>query len=204
MELQELKDIWKEYDNKLDNIEKLNYKIIGNLLSKRSIFKLNIMKVQGLLAIIFIPVILLFVVVPYAIKTSIDAMFIIGLILLSFYFVYYFLFSIRYYNLLGEINITNDALLDTKRGIFNLKEYVTKNIIKRRNFIYPILVLGILLIFGKHFDLTNPSKLSILILMIIGQYLWGRYKAKLYFYNIINKIEKEAEELKEYVSVKNE
>ena len=81
MEIEELKTIWKKYDSKLDNLEKLNKRLILDNLSKKPQKKLNGMKYRSFLSIFLIPVVLILGLHDIFRVENIDLKFIIGCVL---------------------------------------------------------------------------------------------------------------------------
>ena len=195
MEIEDLKTIWEKYDNKLDNLEKLNKKLVMEIISKKPQRKLEWIKFRTLYAL-FIPPVILGVVLQSQFKTeNVDLSFVIGcfLTLTVTLFLGYISFS-SYMNLKG-IDLTNDSIIESARKVNKYNDIL--NIRHKYTFItYPLLYLGIILIIWKGLHFNRNTILFLIGLfvfsIVLGNKQYRAHKSK------IERLEKEILELKEY------
>lgn len=72
MEIEELKTIWQQYDFKLNNLEKLNKKLVLESLSKKPQRKLKWMTYKSIYGAVMGPIILILVFYPHLKIENID------------------------------------------------------------------------------------------------------------------------------------
>ena len=81
MEIEELKTIWQQYDRKLNNLEKLNKRLIMETLLKKPQSKLYRMKFQSIYGILVGPIVLVIALHPLFKPENIDLKFIVGCVI---------------------------------------------------------------------------------------------------------------------------
>lgn len=195
MEYEEIKTIWKKYDDKLDNLEKLNKKMITEILIRKPQKKLNWMRFQNLYGLIMVPIVLVIALHPVLKIENIDLKFIIGFILTLSVIVYLCYIHFKGFIALKNIDLQNDSVIESAKKVNDFKNVV--NIRQKYTFItYPILFSGVLLVCwnGFHFDKST-------ILFMIGLFVFALtlgYKQFKIYLNRIEKLGKEILELNEY------
>lgn len=195
MEIEELKTIWQQYDRKLNNLEKLNKKLVMETLLKKPQSKLNRMKFQSIYGILVGPIVLVIALHPLFKPENIDLKFIAGCILSLMVLFYMGYINFKKYKALKEINLGIDPVIES---VHKVNEY--KYIMNSSNKYYLIICLalfaGVLLIGWKGFTFNTKTILFfmalfafILVLGIKGQKIQQQK---------INVLEKEMLDLKKY------
>jgi len=195
MEIEELKTIWKKYDSKLDNLEKLNKRLILDNLSKKPQKKLNGMKYRSFFSIFLIPVVLILGLHDIFRVENIDLKFIIGCVLtLTFASVMCYMNFKGFMELKG-IDLGTDSILESARKLTEFKRlFVTKR--KFNLMAFPLFFAGILLIGWRSFDFGSNFLLIMAAISVFSLAL-GYKQLKMYSRKI-DRLEKEIHELNEY------
>ena len=195
MEIEELKTIWQQYDRKLNNLEKLNKKLVMETLLKKPQSKLNRLKFRSIYGILVGPIVLAIALHPMFKIENIDLKFIVGCILAVAVIIYLGYINLKGFNALKGINLGKDSVINSVRKVNTFKSIA--NTRQKYVFItYPILGAGIILIIWK--DLHFDTKTLIIVLCFL---LFSRVLAYKQFMNERQKIaelEKEILDLKEY------
>jgi hypothetical protein len=195
MEIEELKTIWQQYDSKLDNLEKLNKKLIMETLVKKPQRKLNWIKFQSIYGLIIPPAVIIFVLYPLFRIENIDLNFILGFLFIigTIFFLSYG--SFKSFMALKGIDLSNDSVIDAANKVNKYKEIFNMRY-KYTIITYPLFYVGTILIIwkGLHFDMKT-------ILFLIGIFVFtvvfGNKKFKMHKEKI-DRLEKEILELNEY------
>ena len=175
MEFDELKSMWDKYDDKLNNLERLNKKLIRETLLMRPRKKLNWQKYRSIYGLIMVPVILIIALHPLFKVSNLDFKFLLGCILLIGGIVYVTLLNIKSYLILKRIDLDSDTVLESASKIADYKIlYNSKG--KHAIVYYPILSAGVILIAWKGFNFDARTIAFIIIYFIITY-------AKYCFYN---------------------
>ena len=196
MEIEELKAIWQQYDSKLDNLERLNKKLIMETLSKKPRKKLNWMKYRSAYSMFIVPFALAVSLSPNFRVDNVDLKFLIGCVLILASVVYLTWINFKNYNALNNMNLGNDSIVDSVRKISDFRKLVirTKKYIL---FINPILLAGIIFIGWNTITFNTKTILFyaglFLLILIVTIIQFKRYKEK------IDRIEKELLDINEYV-----
>lgn len=195
MEIEDLKTIWQKYDLKLDNLEKLNKKLVMETLSKKPQRKLDWMKMKSVYASIFSPIIIIVVLHRYFKIENIDLTFVIGCLLTLAVLAFIVYINFKSFMALKGIDLSKDSIIESARKVNKYKDIL--NVRLKYTFItYPVLYVGIILIIwkGLHFNMTT-------ILFMIGLFLfsivWSNKQFKI-FNGGIDRLEKEILDLEEY------
>ncbi len=197
MENEDLKKIWNSFNKNIENQEKAKEQILKQIISKRSEFKLLIMKYQSLLGVFLPPFILIFLIIPIIKNATITPYFIIGAVFMVFVLLYSFLQAIKYYKLLNLIKPAFEPVIKTQKRILTVKKFMIQ-LQKKRNIFFPITASAFMLISWDNIHYELPIKITLLLVITIGIYFWGRLKQKLYFNDMIDSIDMEIKELEEY------
>ena len=195
MEYEELQTIWKEYDQKLDRLEKLNRKLVIETLSQKPRKRINRLMFQNLFGMLGTPVILLFVLWKYINLNHLDHYTTIGIGLVLIAVVYLCYIYFKGYNALRIINLENDPILESIRKINNFKTILWGKM--SYNYIVSFFLLGgIFLIIWKEIRM-NTFTLSFIVAYFVAMIFWIRKKTKMHLGNIEN-LKKDILELEEY------
>ena len=195
MEIEDLKIIWQKYDSKLDNLEKLNKKLVMETLSKKPQRKLNWLKFKSMYGLIMPPIILVLVFGPRFRSENIDLNLIIGSCLILSIMVYLGYISFKSVLALRGIDLSRDSVIESAKKVNN---YMTiLNVRHKYSFVtYPLLFVGTLLVIwnGIHFNLKTLLEMIGLFVIII--YVSNK-QFKVYRAGV-ERLEKEIRELEEY------
>jgi len=197
MEIEELKAIWQQYDSKLDNLEKLNKKLILETLSKKPQKKLSWMKYRSLIALISTPFILLLALQDYWKIENIDLKFIIGCFLALLVIVYACYVEFKSFMILKDVDLSNDSIIESARKVSAFKSIFAHRL-KYDLMSCPILFAGIILIGWKSFIFNSNTIIYMSALFIVTLFLGiKQFKSRK---EKIERLEKEIHDLNEYVS----
>jgi len=166
MEIEELKTIWQQYDSKLDNLEKLNKKLILETLSKKPQKKLNWMKYQSLFNLIVSPVLIILSLHNNFRIENIDSKFIIGCILTLPIIVYLCYVEFKSFMTLKDVDVSNDSIIESARKVSAFKSIVA-NRLKFTLLTFPILCFGLTLIIWKSFISNSHTIIYMLSLIVV-------------------------------------
>jgi len=199
MELEELKSIWLQYDKKLNNLEKLNKKILKETLLKKPQQKINKRKYRRLFVMFYIIAIAIFIILlsqPFFIFEKIDWKIITGCILAILCLIYIFIVNLKFYMILKSINLNTDSVIESTKKIVQYKnkwEVYFKSIYM----LFPTLCIAGILLIGDSwkFDIYSLIRLIPYIIAFIIVTLIMPKKRR----NKIKILEKEILDLKEYI-----
>jgi len=197
MELEELKTIWQNYDSKLDNLEKLNKKLIMDTLSKKPQKKLNWMKYRSLNALISTPIVLLVSMHDCWKIENIDSKFIIGCFLTLLVLVYACYVEFKSFMILKDVDLSNDSIIESARKVSAVKS-IFINRQKYDIMTFPILFCGVILIAWKSV-VFNTNVIVFLSALCVFSLFWGikQYKRRK---EKIDQLHKEILDLNEYTN----
>lgn len=195
MEYEELENLWKKYDSKLDNLEKINKKLVKETLLRKPAKKLNWHKYYSLYGLIMLPIILVVAMHPNFNKENIGWKFITGCFLTILVLIYVSYINLKSYLIVKNIDLSKNSVIDSAARIVEFKKmYNTRW--KHAFFYYPIVYFGVILITWNSFSFSNKT-LAFLIGIFMITYIANIFGPKTYT-NRIEKLEKEIIELKEY------
>jgi integral membrane sensor domain MASE1 len=195
MEYEELKSMWEKYDSKLNNLEKLNKKIILETLLTKPRKKLKWIKFQNIYTLIAVPVILLIVSYPDLKLENLNLRFLIGGVLAMSVIVYVSYIQIKSYLILKQIDLENDSIMESVTKISNFKTlYNTRW--KQAVVYYPIIFLGFLLITWDRFHFSSGNIIFLVVIFIITYAL--NIKGPKIYQDRVQRLEKDIINLKEY------
>ena len=197
MEFEELKSMWAKYDSKLDNLEKMNKRIILETLLTKPRKKLKWIKFKSVYSLIVGPVIssLFIFVYAYFVLENIDLKFIIGSILVISVTAYYSYLQLKSYLILKQINVESDSVLESATKISNFKSMFNTRW-KHAVIYYPIMSFGILLIMWETANFSTGAIVYLTAVFIIT-YIVNIKGPKIYR-DRMERLEKEIMNLKEY------
>lgn len=195
MEIEELKIIWKKYDRKLDNLEKLNKKLILDALSKNPQKKLNGMKYRSFISLFLMPVLLILGLHDNFRIENVDIKFLTGCFLTLTFVVVLCSMNFKSFMVLRGINLSADSILESAVKVTKFKRlFVAKRKFNLMGF--PLLFAGILLIAWKSLDFGS-NILFVFIAVSVFSLTLGYKHLKIYKAKIEG-LEKEIHDLNEY------
>jgi len=196
MEIEELKTIWQQYDNRLDHLEKLNKKLILETLSKKPQKKLNWIKYRSFFSIFMLPVVLTLGLHDLFRIENIDLKFIIGSLLILVFVVIISYLNLKGYMVLKGVDLSNNSIIESARKVTEFKRLF----VRKRKFnlmAFPLSFAGILLISWKSFHFDSNT-----IIFLIGVFVFslalGYNQLKMYKARI-ERLEKEIQDLNESI-----
>lgn len=196
MEYNELEMLWKQYDKKLDNLEKFNKKLVKETLLQKPQKRLNHLEFRSLYSLIAVPVILIIALHPDLTSENIDWKFLLGCLLVLGVIVYLCIGNLKSYRILHSIDLDADTIIQSLTKIVKVKSIASGF---QRNVLiyYPLIYSGCILIGWNSFTFTGNTISFLIALFFITYYanIWGvgKHKGK------IEKLEKDVFELKEYL-----
>jgi len=194
MEIGELKTIWQQYDLKLNNLEKLNKKLVLETLSRKPQSKINWMRYRSIYVLFMIPI-LIVVLYPYIKIEYIDWKMIIGCILSLSVVINWAYIYLENFGALKGINLAKDPIIESAQKITDYKSIFNR----RQKFVwitYPVLFAGILLITWNAYTFNTKTILFMaglfIFALLLGIKQFKEQKQR------IDRLEKEILELNEY------
>ncbi len=174
MELLELQDIWQQYDRKLSENTRINREILRRILIAKPEKKLSWEKIKAGFNLI-LPIVLILVILVPNIKYQATIDFHVGIFMFGIVSLLLYYWSVRYYFLIGKIDLS-DSITLIKKNLKQLEKYK----IKLTKFGYILMPFGIIGIFlmGKFpiFSMNSLLPISLIILvMIISIYYTFKY-----------------------------
>jgi len=199
MELNELQDIWLQYDRKIKDNTRLNKEILKRMLMSKPEKRLNWIKIKVGLRI-FSPIILILLIAVMQlspmmnIKFSFTVHFYIGLSLFLTIFIISYIWDVGYFLLIRKIDFS-ETILAIKKRIAELEKYKIKTT-KIRYLIMPFAILGIFFMFIPKtiFNTESIIMFALIILVFISSIY---YTFKYTIYEQFRKLNKEIDEITE-------
>lgn len=195
MDFEKLQARWNQYNQRLDNLEQLNRKLIMETLIQKPRKRLWWHRFQFLYGLIALPVIFILALQPELSPETMDWKFITGCgitFILVLYISYMNLKSVR---MLRRIDLKADTVYDSARKIVDFRKHY--HAFRRQSMIYfPILFAGILLISWEGIQLTLQN-IIFLVLLFVLVYAFN-YRGSKFYDKRLQRLEAEVEELKSY------
>jgi len=166
MELDELQNIWLQYDRKITDNTQLNKEILKRMLMSKPEKRLNWIKIKAGFNVLS-PVILILLIKVMDMKFSLTSGFYIGLSMFLTLFIINYIWNIRYFLLVRKIDFSG-AILSIKKQIAELEKYKIKTT-KIRYLIMPFAIIGIffMLIQKPIFNTESIVMFALIILVYI-------------------------------------
>lgn len=167
MELNELQNIWLQYDRKITDNTRLNKEILKRMLMSKPEKRLNWIKIKAGFNVLS-PLILILMIKIMDMKFSLTSSFYIGLSLFLTLFIINYIWNIRYFLLIRKIDFSG-AILSIKKQIAELEKYKIKTT-KIRYLIMPFSIIGIffMLIQKPIFNTESIIMFALIILVYIS------------------------------------
>jgi len=196
MQMTEIKELWTHYDQQLNQIETTNRHILKRMILENSQKRINWLTFQNIMGIIIPPVILFFVLIPVLQEMQRNFIVNLGFVTICLVFAFYLVYNIYFMKGTAKLKISSDPVIKTKEKLIRFKQFgITLQ--KIRNFLYPLLSAGMIMMFWTNISYPTIPKVLVLGISFIGIYFWGKMKYQLYFQNTITELEKEMQEIKE-------
>ncbi|HEY5592765.1 MAG TPA: hypothetical protein VIK55_17320 [Paludibacter sp.] len=197
MELNELQNIWLQYDRKITDNTHLNKEILKRILMSKPEKRLNWIKIKAGFNV-FSPVILILLIKIMDMKFSLTSSFYIGLSLFLTLFIINYIWNIRYFLLVRKIDFSG-AILSIKKQIAELEKYKIKTT-RVRYLIMPFAILGIfLMIFQKPIFNAESIVFFVLVLIVFISSIYYTFK-----YSINEQFRKLNKEISEITELEKE
>jgi hypothetical protein len=180
MELSELQNIWQEYDKKISENTRINREILRLILLEKPRKRLNWIKIKAG-TWLFSPVMFVFLILILDVQFNISTRFFIGLGLFLPVYIINYIWDIKYFTLIREIDFTM-PVLSIKRIIAELEKYKIKTT-KIRYLLMPLAMVGFLLMIIRKitfsFDFFSILPL-ILIVLVFFSSMYFTFKYSIY------------------------
>lgn len=174
MELNELQNIWSQYDRKITDNTHLNKEILKRMLMSKPEKRLNWIKIKAGFNVLS-PVILILMIKIMDMKFSLTSSFYIGLSLFLTLFIINYIWNIRYFLLIRKIDFSG-AILSIKKQIAELEKYKVKTT-KIRYLVMPFAIIGIFfMLIQKPIFNTESIVMFVLILLVYISSIYYTFK----------------------------
>jgi hypothetical protein len=195
MELLELQNIWQEYDKKLSETTRLNKEILRLMLLSKPQRKLNWIKIKAGLSI-FSPIVFVTLLLVLDVQFRLTTNFYIGLgLFLPIYAVTY-VWDIRYFNLIRNVDFSM-PVLSIKKVIVELEKYKIKTT-RIRYLLMPVAMIGFLLMIIQRITISFNFVSIIPLLLIILVFISSMYFTFKYaIYERFSKLNKDIDEIEQ-------
>jgi hypothetical protein len=193
MELVELQNIWQDYDKKLSENTRINREILRLILIEKPQRRLNWIKIKAALWI-FSPLLFVLLILILNVQFNISTRFFIGLGLFLPVYIINYIWDIRYFTLIREIDFTM-PVLTIKKVITELEKYKIKTT-KIRYLLMPLAMIGFLLmIIHKVTIKLDFFSLLPLILIVLVFFSSMYFTFKYSIYEQYKKLNKDIDEI---------
>ena len=193
MELNELQNIWLQYDQKITENTHLNKEILKRILISKPEKRLNWIKIKAGFKV-FSLIILILLIKIMDMKFSFSLTFYIGLSLFLAIFVITYIWDVRYFLLIRKIDFSG-AILSIKKQLVELEKYKIKTT-RIRYLIMPFAILGIFFMLIQK-PIFNTESIIMLVLIILVFISSIYYTFKYSIYEQYKKLNKEIIEIEE-------
>jgi hypothetical protein len=195
MELAELQNIWQEYDKKITENTRLNKEILRHILIEKPQKRLNWIKIKAGLWI-FSPVLFVSLILILNVQFNISTKFFIGLGLFLPVYIINYIWDIRYFSLIREIDFTM-PVLSIKKVIAELEKYKIKTT-KIRYLIMPLAMIGFLLMIIHKITIKLDFFSILPLLLIVLVFFSSMYFTFKYsIYKRYKKLNKDIDEIEQ-------
>jgi len=174
MELDELQNIWLQYDRKITDNTQLNKEILKRMLMSKPEKRLNWIKIKAGFNVLS-PAILILLIKVMDMKFSLTSSFYIGLSLFLILFIINYIWNIRYFLLIRKIDFSG-AILSIKKQIAELEKYKIKTT-KIRYLVMPFAIIGIFfMLIQKPIFNTESIVMFVLIILVYISSIYYTFK----------------------------
>lgn len=193
MELAQLENIWKDYDQKLNNNTRINKEILRKILFQKPEKRLNWIRIKALFNLLS-PLLFFFLIEILNVQFAFESNFYIGLTLfLPVYMITYY-WDIKYFVLTRDIDIAS-SILTIKKTIVELEKYKIKTT-RIKYLLMPIAMVGFLLMIIHEFTFQANILSIVPLILIVLVYLASFYYAfKFSIHEMFKKLNSEIDEI---------
>ena len=193
MELVELQNIWQEYDKKLSENTRLNREILRLMLISKPKRKLNWIKIKAGLSI-FSPIVFVTLILVLNVQFSLTTHFYIGLGLFLPVYLITYVWDIRYFNLIRNVDFSM-SVLSIKKTITELEKYKIK-ITRIRYLLMPVAMTGFILMIIKKINVNLNFVSFVPLILIVLVFISSMYFTfKFSIYERFRKLNKDIDEI---------
>lgn len=195
MEYDELESLWTKYNSKLDNLERLNKKLITETLIRKPQKKLNWFTYRYLYGLITAPIIIIIALHESFRIENVNLLFILGGILILAVLIYGGYIQYQCYRSLKSIDLQNDSIVNAAQKVNDFKKIVTNN---QRSYLItmPVMCAGVLLLCWKGFNF-NTNTIAFMIGLLVVIFLYTQWQVKKEN-NRIERLKRDILDLEEY------
>jgi hypothetical protein len=195
MELTDLQDLWQQYDKKLSENTRLNKEILKLMLIAKPKKRLNWIKIKAVFSI-FSPLVFLTGLLVLNVQFQFSVNFYIGLCLFLPVYIITYLWDIRYFMLIRNVDFST-SVLSIKRVIAEMEKYKIKKT-RIRYMLMPVAMTGFMLMIFRKITFS-PNLLDYLpILLIVLVFISSMYFTFKYsIYGEFNRLNKEIDEIEQ-------
>jgi hypothetical protein len=193
MELLQLENIWKEYDKKIIDNTRINKEILRRILISKPERRLNWIKIKAGFNVLS-PVISISLILILDVQFHFKTNFYVGLILFVPIYLITYVWDIKYFKLIRNIDFTM-SVLSIKKLIAELEKYKIKTT-RIKYLLMPFAIIGFfLMIIQKitfQFDFLSIIPILLIILVfILSFYFTFKYS----IYGVFKRLNNEIDEI---------
>jgi hypothetical protein len=193
MELSELQNIWQEYDKKISENTRINKEILRLILLEKPRKRLNWIKLKAG-TWLFSPVLFVFLILILDVQFNISTRFFIGLGLFLPVYIINYIWDIKYFTLIREIDFTM-PVLSIKKVITELQKYKLKTT-SIRYLLMPLAMAGFLLMIIHKITIKLDFFSILPLLLIVVVFFSSMYFTFKYsIYERYKKLNKDIDEI---------
>lgn len=195
MEINELQNIWRDYDRKISENTRLNKEILRNMLVRKPEKKVNWMRIKAT-GWLLSPLIFIFLVVVLKVEFIISTRFFIGLGLFLPVFLLAYVWDVRYFMLARRIDLA-EPVLSIKRVLTEIEQYKIRTT-RIRYLLMPLAMTGFILMIARKFTFAPDfvSMLPILLIVVVFFSSWY-FTLKYSVYDQFARLNRDLDEIKE-------
>ncbi len=192
MELAELQNMWKQYDNKLSETTRLNKEILKRMLQAKPEKMLNLIRIKAAFNLI-LPLVLISLVLIPGIQFRNEIDFYSGILLFGTVYILFYFWAIKYFLLTSKIDFT-EPVVQIRKSIKQMEKYKIK-ITRLGFFLIPFGIVGVFLmseipIFSK----SSIIPLALIVVVFIGSVY---FTFKYHIFEQFKKINTELDEIEQ-------
>lgn len=193
MELVQLENIWKDYDKKINDNTRINKEILRRILIAKPEKRFNWIKLKAGFNI-FSPAIFLALVLILNVQFNIKTNFYFGLALFLSIYIITYIWDIKYYRLIRNIDFSM-SVLSIKKLIAELEKYKIKTT-RIKYLLMPLAMVGFFLMIIRKITFNLDFFSIIPVLLIIAVFISSFYYTFKYsIYGQFKKLNKEIDEV---------
>lgn len=196
MELQELQNIWIQYDRNLAENTKINREILRNILLTKTEKKVNWLKIRSLLSLILPIPMFVFIVIPH-LEFSMDIKFITGTVTVAVFSIVSYTWAIKYYLLVNKLDFL-EPITSLRKHLVEAEKYKYK-ITRFGLMLAPFMFVGVFLSARIPFfsEKMIPFYSLVLIVMILSAFIKRKH-------GVLTSLKRIKRELEEIVKLEGE